>query len=196
MLTKQNLIEIFGIDGWAKLLTTFSETTAPAEPETSEQEETKETQLATAELEDGTKVILEVDEQGKERLFVVVSEGDNAPAPEGTHITTEGTYIVTDNEGYVLEKGNAADLKAEAPDPTEAKVEELKKKIEEMSAQAADYQNQLIEEQKKREQMQADNAAMFAKFAKAIDSIAAEKSPAKPIKQDEPKAKAWFANNK
>jgi hypothetical protein len=83
-----------------------------------------EVKMVTAVLEDGvTTVEAEALEPGK-KIFVVSESGEQAPAPEGLHITEDGTKVTVDGEGTIVS--------VEAPESSEEfEEEEDKVKTEE-----------------------------------------------------------------
>ena len=83
-----------------------------------------EVKMVEATLKDGvTKVETEALEPGS-KIYVVSSEGEKAPAPEGIHETEDGTKVYVDSEGVItqVEKPEAkveVEIEAEAEKPSE-----------------------------------------------------------------------------
>lgn len=103
--------------------------------------EKDEMKLAEAVLEDGvTRVRAEAFEPGM-KIFVVSEEGEEAPAPEGFHVTEDGIGVEVDSQGTIVtvEKPEPAgeDIEVEAEKEDTKMSEEIveaiiEKKIEEM----------------------------------------------------------------
>lgn len=103
--------------------------------------EKDEVKLAEAVLEDGvTRVRAEAFEPGM-KIFVVSEEGEEAPAPEGFHVTEDGIRVEVDSEGTIVtvEKPDAEpeEIEVEAAEEKMEVTEEIvetiiEKKIEEM----------------------------------------------------------------
>lgn len=83
-----------------------------------------EMKMVEAVLKDGvTKVETEALEPGS-KIYVVSSEGEKAPAPEGIHQLEDGTEVYVDSEGVItqVEKPEAeveVEINAEAEKPSE-----------------------------------------------------------------------------
>lgn len=83
-----------------------------------------EMKMVEATLKDGvTKVETEALEPGS-KIYVVSSEGEKAPAPEGIHQLEDGTEVYVDSEGVItqVEKPEAeveVEINAEAEKPSE-----------------------------------------------------------------------------
>lgn len=86
---------------------------------------------AVAELVDGTQVHVDNEFAVGEQLHIVAEDGTFAPAPEGTHETTEGMMITVDAAGIitaveekVTEEVVAEEVKVEEEVKEEVKMEE------------------------------------------------------------------------
>ena len=185
MITKERILEIFGIDGWAKLLSAFSEQ-APAPDEQAAASDEKEIIKAT--LKDGTEVYVDKLEEGG--LVQLMVEGQLKPAPVGEHELSDGTVIELDQAGLIV-KITPKMMEDVAPAPV----------MDEMLAKVAELQAKIDTFSKQEFAAKADLKDLFASVAevkatqlkviKVIDELTS--APKKDTTINEPvKPRAWF----
>lgn len=134
---------------------------------------------AIAELIDGTQVHVDNEFAVGEQLHVVTEDGSYAPAPEGTHETTEGKLITVDAAGVITtieEKEEVAaeevkeeekvEVKEEMAEETEEAKTEVKVEVApEMVQQVIDAITPLIDQVKELETEMKALKASFSKFS-------------------------------
>ena len=185
MITKERILEIFGIDGWAKLLSAFSEQ-APASGEQAAASDEKEIIKAT--LKDGTEVYVDKLEEGG--LVQLMVEGVLKPAPVGEHELSDGTVIELDQSGLIVKiTPKMMDEVAPAPamDEMLAKVAELQAKIDTFAKQEFAAKADL----KEVFASVAEIKATQLKIVKVIDELTSAPKKAE-FKNEQPKPRAWF----
>jgi hypothetical protein len=186
MITKERILEIFGIDGWAKLLSAFSEQ-APASGE--QAPATGETEQLKATLVDGTEVYVDKLEEGG--LVQIMVEGQLKPAPVGEHELSDGTVIELDQSGLIVKITPKAVQEAAPVAPA----------MDEMSAKVAELQAKIDTFSKQEFAAKADLTGLFAsvaeikatqlKIVKVIDELTSAPKKAE-FKTEDTKPRAWF----
>jgi hypothetical protein len=186
MITKERILEIFGIDGWAKLLSAFSEQ-APASGEQAAASDEIEQIKAT--LKDGTEVYVDKLEEGG--LVQLMVEGVLKPAPVGEHELSDGTVIELDQSGLIVK---ITPKMMEEAKPATPEVDVIMTKVAELQAKIDTFAKQEFA-------AKADLTGLFAsvaeikatqlKIVKVIDELTSAPKPTQ-LQNEQPKPRAWF----
>jgi len=137
---------------------------------------------AVAELVDGTQVHVDNEFAVGEQLHIVTEDGSYAPAPEGTHETTEGLLITVDAAGIITTIEEKEAVAAEevteeeevevemAAEPMEEETEVSVSVAPEMVQQVIDAITPLLDQVK---QLETEMQALKASFSKFSNEPAA-----------------------
>ena len=124
--------------------------------------EKDEVKLAEAVLDDNVTVVRAESFEPGMKIFVVSESGEEAPAPEGVHVTEDGIRVEVDSEGTIVT--------VEKPEPA----------AEEVEVEAAEEKMEVTEEivetiiEKKIEEMMGAVMMVVEEVAKEVSTIKEE----------------------
>jgi len=103
------------------------------------------TELAQAELKEGTTIEADSFEEGQ-AVFIVTEDGEKIPMPEGTYELEDGRKVEVNDSSMIVAIGTGEEAEGETEVEQEAKEEMEEKEKEEMSEEAEELKEDEKEE--------------------------------------------------